>query len=212
MDSKNYIKDNGDMWYKDVETEYGSSGKEKTRDIDELKAGLSDLRAPNQAKRVYPDKLDAYFKLLKEVMEYRPKFLCYTEEGYGSDSQIVEGIEFQMKNLQFRMLEKSISVRLYEKKDKESYRYHSSSHGRFSYRPDRNDLHRLLDYADPECDTFGTKVHERLKLFIENYEKIRDRFEHEERAKKKAYQTCQGFLKQIRVHTLPFKVLGEIKK
>ncbi len=207
MDMQNYIKDNGDMWRKHTETSYDSSGKETKKDKDELRAALSDLKDPKQERRIVPEKLDAYFKLMPEVMAYRPKFLCYTEEGYDSG----KGVDFEIGKLGFRILERSMDIEIHENREKDSGNSYHSSSG-FQYKPSDEDLFRLLDYAEPAEQTFGSDVHERLKLFIQNYDRIRSRLEREERAKKRAYQTCQGFLKQIRVHTLPFKVLGELKK
>ena len=207
MDTENYLKDNGDMWRKYDERSYDMNSKVTLTKKDVLKVGLSELKNPKYAKQIIPEKLDAYFKLSREVMAYRPNFLCYTEEGYDNN----KGREFKVPGLEFRMLEKSLNIQFTGKVDKESHHGYRSSHG-FRYQPDHDDLHRLLDYSDPGSKTFGTSVHQRMKLFIKNYAEIRTKLDSEEARKKKAYQTCQGFLKQIRVYTLPFKVLGELHK
>ena len=206
MDTENYLKDNGDMWRKYEQRNYGMNRKVTFTKKDVLKVGLSELKNPKYAKQIIPDKVDAYFKHLREVMSYRRNFVHYINEGYGQGN----GIEFKVGKLKFEMRERSFDVRTY-KNDEDSHQSYSSSYG-FKYKPGSDDLYRLLDYIDPGYSTFGSYVHKRLKLFIENYDAIRIKLESEEARKKKAYQTCQGFLKQIRVYTLPFKVLGELHK
>lgn len=212
MNLKQYIKDNGDMYIKYTEEDY--STKKKT-DRDELLVALSELKAPKHAPRIHQEKLDAYFKLLKEVMGYRPKFLCYTSEGYSRGI----GIRFNVDNLQFSLRDKSFDVRTFKKKDgtdndedEYSPNYGSYNSKGFRYKQNTDDILRMLNYSKPGTKCFDAKVHDRLKYFTQNYDIIIKRLEDEEFKKRKAFKTCTGFIKQLRVHTLPFKVLGELQK
>jgi hypothetical protein len=237
MKLQQYMNDKDDMWVHYKENEYdGNKQKEIVKDVMLVK--LSELKGKLNSKRIIPEKLDEYFRLLREIMAYRPKFLCYVSEGYHSGV----GRKFKEKDLMFAMMPMSIDIQLIGKKAKKpkdeededdddddydedneyeegdgdldlepTYRFNSSSENHFRYDESPNDLKRMLDYNGSKNDNdFDPRVHERLRSFIDNYDDIRRRLDMEEAEKKKAYETCQDFLRQLRVHTVPFKVLGEI--
>lgn len=212
LDMRYYMKDNGDMYTKYETQDYSpSSGRQSntTTQHDELKVGFSELKNPEHSRRILPDKLDAFYKHLHEVMAYKPKFMCYTEEGYGNRDNTRMAREFKVGKAWFRILEKSMDFERYEKPDTEDMQHRYSNPANFQYKPSDDDMERLLDYGKRD---FDADRHDKLKLFIDNYDAIKQRLEKEEALKKKAYETCKDFLKQIRVHTLPFKVLSELKK
>lgn len=225
MNLQQYISDQNNMHIRYTSEDY--STKKKTKE-DKMLVELSELKNPQNAPRIVPEKLDAYFKLMREVMAYRPKFLCYVSEGYsrGIGEQFITG------GLRFRMLPKSmdiipIEVKKLAKTDEgddeydqdedddmdlePQYSYYGSSNN-YRYEEKPNDMVRMLDYGRQSDQAFHKGVHRRLEIFIDNYDVIKERLELAEATKKKAYETCQDFLKQIRVHTIPFKVLNEIKK
>jgi len=227
-----YINDKDDMWIKYTETEYGKNDKRTEKTKDSMLVQLSDLK--KIGKRAIPDKMDFYFKILKEVMAYRPKFLCYTSEGYSANI----GKQFNLGGMRFALLPRSMDIQVLNAPKKAVdddddddvggedasmsdyepgsgdydldpvYRY--SSGDKHKYDVTSNDMFHMLDYNGTKDNHFDPVVHERLKLFIKNYDAIRQRLEVEEAEKKKAYQTCMAFLEQLRTHTVPFKVLGEI--
>lgn len=199
MDLDYFITDKDDMY----EHKTDDDGEPKK---DRLVVALSELKKAGH--QIIPEKLDTYFKFLREVMAYRPKFLCYTEARDNNANA-----SFLIKALQFDLQPKSMNVLIKEKeKEDEEYSYSSSGNGHFRYDQSNNDILHMLDYSKHDSRDFDKSVHERLKLFINNYKEIRTKFECEEEKKRKAYKTCLDFLKQMRVHTLPFKVLNEITK
>jgi len=226
MNLEQYITDKGDMFRRYEEKDYNTN---KVKKCDELMVKLTELKAPKHAARIHPDKLDFFFKILKEVMSYREKFLCYTNEGYRND----KGAQFKAGRLHFALQPKSMDVTLrklkvdedgdvsneddssdfdiYEVNEHDDNTYCGSSY-HFQYQMSNSDILRVLDYSSPGSKHFSADVHERLKIFIEDYEKIKPRLIAEEEKKRKAVNICQDFLHQLRVHTVPFKVLGEIKK
>lgn len=224
MNLEQYITDKGDMYSKKEEEDYSTK---KTSIKDELLVKLTELKNPKHAPRIHPEKLDFFFKILKEVMAYREKFLCYTDEGY----RMGKGAQFKVGRLHFALQAKSMDVTLrklrvdedgdvidddstdfecYEADEEDGRNYHHSNHI-FNYSMSNSDILRMLDYSSPGSKHFSSGVHKRLKLFIEDYDKIKVRLEAEEDRKRKAFNTCQDFLEQLRVHTVPFKVLGELK-
>lgn len=210
-----YINDKDDMWYKneEEETDYGSK-KTKVVKRDHMMVQLSDLR--KNAPRVNAEKLAAYFAILREVMAYKSKFLCYTGSGFGAG----EGRTFEIGDkIKFAIHEKSFDVMIKGKRtrhdDDDEYcssNYHSHEECGFRYQPGENDMTRILDYSDQSHKHFGDTMHKKLRLFIENYNEIRDRLIEEEAKKKLAVDNCKAFIEQLRVHTVPFHVLNQIKK
>jgi len=202
MNLEQYITDKGDMRRKHKEQDY-------------MLAALSELKSPENAPRIVPANLDVYFKYLKEVMAYRSKFLCYTDEGVNNQ----QGAQFISGGLRFLLNARSmdITVPITRQESEDDYydpniKYYGSRSRGFCYRPTENDMFRLLDYNGGGGRHFSESVHTRLKIFSENYEEIKLRLEKEEIKKKRAYEICKSFIKQIRVYTLPFKVLKEIQK
>jgi hypothetical protein len=238
MKLQQYINDKDDMYVKYQDTQYTGKHNDVAKKVekDVMLVGLAELR--KAGKRVIDDKLDEYFRLLREIMAYRPKFLCYVSEGYHSGI----GRKFKEADMMFALMPMSVDIQIigkkaekpkdedededddyddgfdseYEEGDVEldlepTYRFNSSGENHFRYDESPNDLNRMLDYNGSKNDNdFDSRVHERLKLFIDNYNDIRRHLDMEEAAKKQAYETCQDFLRQLRVHTVPFKVLGEI--
>lgn len=197
MDLKQYIVDNDDMYKMQDEDD-----EDETKDY--LYVALSELR--NQGKRIIPEKLDIYFKFLREIMVYRPKFLCYTSAGY--DINVKR--RFNIKGLSFNLQPKSMEIVINKSEQIRQSNY--SNHSNFKYEKEENDILHVLDYSESHHTDFNVDVHKRLKLFINHYKEIYAKFELEEVIKRKAYKTCLEFLKQIKAQTLPFKILGIITK
>lgn len=213
-----YINDTDDLWCHSKETDYNT---QKVTKEDRMVVCLSDLKQAQHAPRVHAEKLDAYFKFLREVMAYKHKFLAYTGAG------ISEGIgnSFKVDKLKFTMLAKSFNVNTPLAKsvkqdddeeddddDDDEYdcgNYHGDE-SNFRYEPKTSDVIHLLDYSEHSCLDFGELTHEKLKLFIDNYGDIRPKLEAEEARKKIVFETCTKFVDALRVHTVPFRVLGEI--
>ena len=197
------IDDNNDM----LSITEDEHGKHKQS----LRIALSELKKPNLEKQIVPRNLDAYYKLLKEVMAYRQRFLCYLNEGHGNNI----GIRFKVKELEFSLQAKSMIVIITEEcltdnNYNDTVYYSGGSPGSFKYNKDKNDLLNLLAYSEQSSRNFDMYVHERLKFFINNYKEIYINFEREEKRKREAYKTCLNFIKQIQTYTLPFKILNEI--
>jgi len=163
------------------------NGKEKEKII----IALSELKLAG--KRIIPEKLDIYFKFLREAMAYAPNFLCYTHEYNAMDKELFKN--FKIGRLEFVL--DSGNIIFASEEDEQSYHRMES-------------IFDLLDYDDG--GTFDPQMHDRLKLFIGNYGKIAEIFDREEKIKRKAYKVCSGMLEQMKKHTLAFKVLKEIKK
>jgi len=240
MKLQQYINDKDDMYVKYQDTQYSGKNNETAKKVekDVMLVGLAELR--KAGKRVIDEKLEEYFRLLREIMAYRPKFLCYVSEGYHAGI----GRKFKEADMMFALMPMSVDIQMVKKtsdkpKDEDSdededddddndtdgeyeegdndldleltYRFNSSSENHFRYDESPNDLNRMLDYnGSGKSNDFDPRVHDRLKLFVNNYDDIRRHLDMEEAAKKQAYETCQDFLRQLRVHTVPFKVLGEI--
>lgn len=200
MNLKQYIVDNDDMYkMRDKDDE-----DDKNEPKDYLFLALSELKT--QGKRIIPEKLDIYFKFLREIMIYRPKFLCYTSAGYDTDVKRM----FNIKGLSFNLQPKSMEVAINGSERDRQSRY--SDHSAFEYEKEESDILHMLDYNEIHGTSFDADVHKRLKLFINYYKEIYAKFELEEVIKRKAYKTCSEFLKQIKAYTLPFKILGIITK
>lgn len=167
---------------------------------------LSELK--NIGKRMIPDKLDAYFKLLREVMAYRKKFLCYTTQG--RKNKIYK--KFVIDDYYFIFFEQSFEMFRKITKEEEIYYNGWSSSNNFRYEQSNDDVRRLTDYSESYNPRFDGAIHNRLKFFINNHKEILSKLEKEELEKRKVFKNCNAFLKQIRVHTVPFKVLKEFNK
>lgn len=204
MDLNQFITDKDDMYERGI-----SEGRNDSKK-DHLFIALSELKKAGH--QIIPEKLDVYFKFLREIMAYRPKFLCYTE---GINKECNVRRIFTVKGLKFDLQSKSMDITFKKLRHEESngqYRY-GNSRGHFRYEQNSHDILHMLDYSElNSSNDFDKNIHDRLKIFINNYKEIRTKFEYEEKKKEKVYKICLDFLKQIRVHTLPFKVLNEITK
>lgn len=204
FDTEYYMKDNGDMWCKYVDTDYDTK---KSTDKDHLAVKFTELLKGVHQPRVWPDKVNVFFKLLQEIMAYRKKFLAYTDAGRGSGYDK----RFKIGGLSFQMLDQSMRIKTSSLgHDRNSYRETMHSFKRYN---SAHDIVRMLDYDSHDDEKeFSVNVHYRLKLFINNYGEIRKKLEYEEAYKKKVWKNCTSMLDALRVHTVPFKVLGELQK
>ena len=86
---------------------------------------------------------------------------------------------------------------------------------RFRYYSEANNVYHLLDYSRGSSFSadrcFDSGIHDRLKIFINEYKDIIKILEYEEARKKKVVLTCYDFIKQLQVHTTPLKVLNKLK-
>ena len=207
MNLKYYLNDEDNMFIKYTKKDYSTGAEEEK---DHLLVQLKDILKPEHSRRVFPEKIDVYFKFLREVMRYREKFLCYLDEGQANDL----AREFKVDKLSFVLNARSMDIDYNKKIESDEDRYYSNytSHVLFQYKKAPSDLYHFLDYSSPGDRDYSYDMQRTLDMFINNYEAIRDNLDKEEALKKKAYTTCEDFLRQIEVHTLPFKVLGELKK
>ena len=227
LNNRYYIDKNDDMCTKFTDVDEDTNGKKTVTEVDEIKVKLSELKA--LGPRMIPVKLDAYFKILREVMAYKKYIMTYLD----TRTTEIKSREFSCGELDFCINEKSLDVirkadRRSNDKDKadedgsdDCYRDDNNPDGisfcnRFLYNASHSDMYHLLDYSRHQSKSldrsFDAGVHERLKLFIDNYKEIASHLKEEEIRKKKVVQTCDRFIQLLRIHTTPFKVLVEITR
>lgn len=203
LDYDNYIVDNGDMWHES--TEYPHNGAVVREEKEYVL--LSELK--KDKSRIHEDKLDAYFKILREVMAYKSKILAYLRTGQNSSDESGKCHVWKTKDLSFRITERSVDIRLLQTIRDQAY-YGSSHAGSYKFMRSKNDMLSLLDYSYNEGSKFDMSVHTKLKCFIDSYPEITIMLEKEEARKKKVVETCKLFLKEIETFTTPFKVLNAL--
>jgi len=209
MNLKYYLDDNDNLFTKYETEDYQS--KKKTLH-DHLLVQLKDILKPDNSRRVFPDKIDTYFKFLREVMAYRKKFLCYLEEGQAHQHGLIR--EFKVDKLSFVINARSMDIEFKKIPETDEDKHYGgyNAHSNFQYKKASTDLFHMLDYSAPSSREYSGQMQRELTMFIDNYQAISVKLDKEEALKKKAYTTCEDFLRQIEVHTLPFKVLSELKK
>ena len=209
-----YINGKDDIWSRYVrENSNGLKVKE-----DHAMVGLSALK--KEVKNIIPEKLDFYFKALREVMAYKNKLLEYVND---NDRNYYR--HFNIDALHFNIKEKSFNVALINNSDDDdensNYDYAHTNEDtvgicdRFYYNSEHDNVLHLLDYNRNNSHSFercfDKDVHDRLKYFIDNYRDICSRLDEEEARKKKVVKTCYSFIKLLQIHTTPFKVLNKLK-
>ena len=198
MNLNHYLDKNDNLFTKD---EYKD---DHGKDSFYLLVQLKDLLKPENSKRIFLEKVDIYFKFLREIMAYRPKFLCYLREISRNEITLRE---FKVNKLFFIANALSLDINL-RTTQRNSY---NEQHD-FKYEKTSNDLIHMLDYSNNRSRKYDEEMQEQLILFINNYQAISKKLDEEEALKKKTCDTCKSFLQQMKVHTLPFKVLNELKK
>ena len=225
-----YLNSKDDMHTKYARKEY-NSGNNNFKKIkeDHLLVKLSSLK---KETKIIPEKLDFYFKILREVMIHKNKILEYVVNR-GDDDDDDDASDYNVKHrrfntdiLHFSLNGKSFNVSSINRSTKSNDDHPSGYYGRsnqdgidlcyrFNFISEPDNVLHLLDYNRNNSHSFercfDKDIHDRLKYFISDYKIITNFLEKEEVRKKKIVKACYSFIKQLQIHTIPFKVLNKLK-